>query len=69
LAPEDAQALGLADSKEAMVLALVVIPEDPRNMTANLAGPLVINTRTRSGRQVILDTQRFPLKHRILGEA
>lgn len=69
LAAEEAEALGLADAKEAMVLALVVIPEDPRGMTANLAGPLVINTRTRCGRQIILDTQRFPLKHRILGEA
>lgn len=69
LTQEDAEALGLADSKEAMVLALVVIPEDPRDMTANLAGPLIINARTRAGRQVILDTQRFPLKHRILGEA
>lgn len=69
LASEEAEALGLADSGEAMVLALVVIPEDPRDMTANLAGPLVINTRTRAGRQIILDTHRFPLKHRILGEA
>lgn len=69
LSPEDAEALGLSDAKDAMVLALVVIPEDPREMTANLAGPLIINTRIRSGRQVILDTRRFPLKHRILGEA
>lgn len=69
LASGDAEALGLKDSHEAMVLAMVVIPENPREMTANLAGPLIINTRTRSGRQIVLDTQRFPLKHRILPEA
>ena len=69
LAPEDAAFLDLAKPEEALVLALVVVPEDPRQMTANLAGPLVVNTRTRQGRQVILNTERYPLRFPILDPA
>ena len=65
---EEAQALALEKPEDALVLALVVIPEDPRQMTANLAGPVVINTRTREGRQIVLNTETYPLKYRIVSE-
>ena len=66
LGEEDASVLALEAPIDALVLALVVIPEDPRKMTANLAGPLVINAKTRIGRQVILNTEQYPLKFPIL---
>jgi len=68
LGEEDAAALGLETPMDALVLALVVIPEDPRKMTANLAGPLVINARTRQGRQVVLNTDTYPLKFPVLAD-
>lgn len=68
LQPEEAQALALEDPKDALILALVVIPEDPRQMTANLAGPLVINVRTLRGRQLALPTEQFPLQFPVLGD-
>jgi flagellar assembly factor FliW len=63
---EEAKVLALEKPEDALVLALVVIPEDPRQMTANLAGPVVINTKTRRGRQVVLNTEIYPLKYLIL---
>lgn len=60
---EDALALALEEPGDAMLLALVVIPEDPKAMTANLAGPLVINIRTRVGRQIVLNIDQFPLRY------
>ncbi len=66
---EEAKVLALEQPEDALVLALVVIPEDPRQMTANLAGPLVINTKTKVGRQVVLNTEIYPLKHPILTNA
>jgi len=63
LSEEEAENLKLEKPEDAMVMALVVVPEDPRDMTANLAGPLVVNAKTRQGRQIILDTRQFPLKH------
>jgi flagellar assembly factor FliW len=60
---EDALGLALEDPAHALVLALVVIPKDPRQMTANLAGPLVVNTKTLQGRQIILNPDKFALKY------
>jgi flagellar assembly factor FliW len=37
-------------------------------MTANLAGPLVINTKTLQGRQIILNPDKYPLKFRVFSE-
>jgi flagellar assembly factor FliW len=68
LAEEDAAVLALESPEDAMVLALVVIPEDPRKMTANLAGPVVINGKTRIGRQVVLNTDIYPLKFPVLAD-
>ncbi len=68
LGEEDAAALALEAPGDALVLALVVIPEDPRKMTANLAGPVVINGRTRIGRQIVLNTEAYPLKFPVLAD-
>jgi len=67
LGDDDAAFLGLEKPEDALVLVLVVVPEDPRRMTANLAGPLVINTKSRKGRQVLLDSRQYPLQHPVFG--
>lgn len=64
---EEARSLDIEKPEEALVLTLVVIPEDPRHMTTNLAGPLVVNTRTLQGRQIILNADQYPLQFPILG--
>jgi len=64
--PEDAEFLGAEKPDDLIVLALVVIPEDPKQMTANLAGPLVINKNTLKGRQLALDSEKYPLKYKII---
>jgi flagellar assembly factor FliW len=68
LGEEEAEALQLQSQQDALVLTLVVIPADPRGMTTNLAGPLVINTRTRQGFQIALNAEKFPLRFPILGQ-
>jgi flagellar assembly factor FliW len=65
---EDAAFLALEKPENALVLALVVIPKDPRQMTANLAGPVVINIQTRQGRQIILNTEKYPLKYPVIAD-
>ena len=45
-------ALGAPD--EALVLMIVTLGEKPEDATANLLGPIVINTSTREGIQVVL---------------
>jgi flagellar assembly factor FliW len=49
------------------VLAILTIPPGkPQEMTANLMGPVVINLKTRQGRQIIVEESQFSHKHRVL---
>jgi flagellar assembly factor FliW len=66
LGEEEAESLHLESPQEAMVLTLVVIPEDPRQMTTNLAGPLVINVKRRTGFQIVLNSEKYPLRFPII---
>jgi flagellar assembly factor FliW len=62
---EDALALGLADSSEAMVLNIVTMEHQrPLDATVNLVGPVIVNRRTRIGRQlVIANYSRYGANH------
>jgi flagellar assembly factor FliW len=66
--PEDMEELALAAPDDLLVFAIVTIPENQNRMTANLQGPILINRRTRTGRQSISLNQKWQLKHFILDE-
>ncbi|MBF0146006.1 MAG: flagellar assembly protein FliW [Magnetococcales bacterium] len=52
---EDARSIGLQKSEDVEIFSLVTIPEgQPEDMRTNLAGPVIVNTRTRQGKQVLL---------------
>jgi flagellar assembly factor FliW len=51
-----------------LVYAIVVIPEDVRKMTANLAAPVLINTMNNRGKQVTLEKGNYMIRHYILDE-
>ncbi len=62
---EDASQLDLRDAADALVLNIVTIRhKDPLDATVNLIGPLVVNRRTRVGRQrVIANHGRYGAQH------
>jgi len=59
----DAQELAIEAPADALILALVMIPEDATRMTANLAGPVVVNVKTLKARQIVLNIDHFPLAY------
>ena len=63
---ELAGSLGISQPAECAALAIVTIPEDPREMTANLKGPVIYNPAIRKAAQVVID--ELPLQFRILPE-
>ena len=63
LSDADAQSLAIRQPADALVLALLVIPADPTRMTANLAGPVLVNVRTLQARQVALNIDQYPLAY------
>ena len=51
-----------------MVLSIVVVPEDINKMTMNLKAPIIINTKNNRGMQVVLDTDKYGVRHYVLEE-
>ncbi len=64
----DLDAVGIEDKKDAIVFAIVTIPENPSDMTANLQGPVLINPEKHLGRQAISLDDQHNVRHRILDE-
>lgn len=65
---EDLASINLKDPNEAAILAIVVIPDEPSKMTANLQAPVVINSKTWQGRQMISSNPKYSVRHYILEE-
>ena len=49
-----------------ILVILTIPPGKPQEMTANLMGPVVINLKTRQGRQLVLEDTNYSHKHRVL---
>lgn len=58
--------LGDGYDSDMAVLTILTIPHgDPKGMTANLRGPLVVNSRTMKGKQIVLQDDQYLIKHPI----
>jgi flagellar assembly factor FliW len=60
--------IGIASAEDVLILAIVTVPSDSSRMTANLQGPIVLNRRTRIGRQSISTNPLWGVRHAILDE-
>jgi flagellar assembly factor FliW len=49
-----------------ILVILTIPPGKPQEMTANLMGPVVINLKTRQGRQLIVEEPHYSHKYRVL---
>ena len=66
LGDEIAAAMEIDDETPTFLFTTVSIPRGkPREMTLNLAGPIVINAATRIGRQFVVDNEAYTIKHRV----
>lgn len=59
----DLSHLQLKDPQDALVFCFVTVKPDPKENTANLLAPVIINIKTRIGRQVILEN--YPVRFNI----
>ena len=66
--PAELDSLGITSEDQVLDFAIVTIPEDPMEMTANLQGPIIINRATRVGRQTISTDPSRQVRHPILKE-
>jgi flagellar assembly factor FliW len=65
---EDADGLDLRNAGEAMVLNVVTLKrQNPVEATANLIGPIIVNRRTRLGRQLVISNySRYSAHHALV---
>lgn len=65
---EDAAQLDLRDPSEAMILNIVTLKrQNPVEATVNLIGPIVVNRRTRIGRQLVISNySRYSAHHTLV---
>ncbi|HYF84384.1 MAG TPA: flagellar assembly protein FliW [Clostridia bacterium] len=69
ISADSVKKLELEEDKDVMLYSIVTIPEDIKQMTANMKAPLVVNVKNRKALQEVLDDERYSIKHRIVKEA
>lgn len=62
------KALKIEDISHLLIYVIVVIPDEIEKMTANLKAPIIINAKNNKAMQVVLDDDRYLIKHPILEE-
>lgn len=65
---EELKEIGIEDEKDILDFAIVTIPENSSKMTANLQGPILINKRSKVGRQSISRNSKWKVRHMIMEE-
>jgi len=60
--------LKLEKPEEALVCAIVVLPANISQATANLAAPIVINIKEKRGVQIILNNPAYGVKHPLFSQ-
>ncbi|HDP70441.1 MAG TPA: flagellar assembly protein FliW [Actinobacteria bacterium] len=70
VAIDDLSILGFENFPDsgALLLGLVSIPDDPKEMTINLMAPIILNLNSKTAKQVVLENEDYPIKHRIFTE-
>ena len=66
--PAELAEIGINGPEDVLVFSIVTIPPSAQRMTANLQGPLILNRRTRVGRQSISANPLWGVRHVILEE-
>ncbi|MGC8738571.1 MAG: flagellar assembly protein FliW [Candidatus Hydrogenedens sp.] len=60
--PQDLHELQADSPQEISIYTLLVVPEDPTKIRTNLRAPIVINTKTRLAKQMVLDRTDYPVQ-------
>jgi flagellar assembly factor FliW len=68
LSKYDLEVLQLKSTEGTRSFAIITIPEDPTQMTANLKAPLIINVAARIGRQSVMQDSTLAIKEPIFAK-
>lgn len=57
--------LEIEKTEDVMVYSIAVVPDNIKDMTINLRGPVIINMKKRRAKQIVLDNEEYSLKYKI----
>lgn len=64
-----AKQIGVGEDTPRLVYTIVTIPPGkPEEMTINLAGPIVVNLESGRARQIVIEDECYPIRHRVFTE-
>lgn len=69
LAESVQEELGIETEQDVAVLSVVTLKEQLEQSTLNLIAPIIINTRTKMGRQIILTNSSYQHRHPLIQAA
>ena len=61
----DVTLLGIEDTQDVVLLSIITIRSDPAVISANLRAPIVINSKKRLAKQVVLEDSALPVQYEI----
>lgn len=66
ISKDDLATLGIGKSEDMLLFAIVTLADDSSSVTANLSGPIIVNSTTLRARQLALLDDRYSTRHRIM---
>lgn len=64
----DIEDIGVEKLEDVLNFVIVTVPRNPKKMTANLKGPILINTKNNEAKQLVLDDPKYDLRYRLLAD-
>ncbi|WP_394903156.1 flagellar assembly protein FliW [Clostridium butyricum] len=68
LSDETVKALEIKSPEEVYIITTVTLNSDPKKITTNLQGPIIINNSKKLGEQIILDNCKYKVKELLMKE-
>ncbi len=65
IADDDVAELKIDGPEDIFIFSVIVVPESLEQMTANLAAPIIINSKTGAAKQILLSTGNYNVRHPI----
>jgi len=59
--------LGVTNASSVETWVIIAIPENPREMSANLQGPIIINVENRKAKQLVLVNSEYSVRQELFG--
>lgn len=62
----DVRKLQLTSEEDALVLTILSIRDNGQSVSANLAAPIVVNSKNLTGAQIVLEDERYTARHSLV---